>query len=397
MAEPIYYIDGIRTPFGRFGGVLSEVKATELAAPLIKELVERQGLGEKSVDQLILGQVLSAGCGQAPARQAGLAGGLGVQVSAMTINKVCGSGLKSIMLGAGAIGLGESGLVLAGGMESMSLAPHALLNQRSGIKAGDASLVDLLFFDALVDPYSGKSMGEVVERGIRGGPITRQAQDEYAIRSYQLAVAAQGRGRFDREILPVTLTNRKGETVVSMDEEPGKVNFEKIQTLKPVFDPRGTITAANASSINDGAAVCLLGSASEAKSRGLKPKAEIVAWAQVSLDPSDFALAPIQGIAAVLKKAQVRPSEVDLYEINEAFSAVPLLAITGLGLDMRRLNVNGGAVALGHPVGASGARIALTLVEELIERQAKYGVAAICIGGGEAVAVLFRRVENHEF
>jgi len=397
MEKRVYYIDGLRTPFGSFGGTLSKLSAPALTAPLVQALVSRHDLDPGSVDQVILGQVLSAGVGQAPARQVCLNAGLSPQVNALTINKVCGSGLKSMMLGGGSVRSGDSGLVFAGGMESMSLAPHALLGQRSGLRPGDAALVDLLFLDALIDPGSGAPMGQLVEDCLRGGLLTRQLQDEYAVRSYRLAIAAQNNGRFDQEIWPVTIAGKGGEQVVSADEEPGKVKFEKIPSLKPVFDPQGSITAANASSLNDGAAVCLLASEAEAKARGLKPKAELVAWAEVSLDPADFALAPIPAMVAVLEKAQVTLAEIDLFEINEAFSAVPLLAIENLGLGINRVNVNGGAVALGHPVGASGARICLTLVEELILRKAKYGVAAICIGGGEAVAALFRRVEDNEF
>ncbi|OGH02735.1 MAG: acetyl-CoA acetyltransferase [Candidatus Lambdaproteobacteria bacterium RIFOXYD1_FULL_56_27] len=390
----VYYVDGLRTPFGAFNGGLKSQSAPELAAPLLAELVSRQGLRANSVDQVILGQVIQAGSGQAPARQATLRAGLDESVSAMTINKVCGSGLMALMLGAGAIRLGESGLVLAGGMESMSRAPHAILGAREGLKAGDSKLVDLLFWDALTDPASGRAMGELVEEKTKSAQISREAQDGYAIKSYQLALEAQKNGRLAKEILPVTLAAKSGPVTLSLDEEPGKVNFEKLPHLRPVFDPSGSITAANASSLNDGAAVCLLASETEVRARGLKPKAKILAYSSVSLKPQDFSLAPIPAIQRVLERGKVKISEVDFFEINEAFAAVPLMAIGALGLDPRRLNVNGGAVALGHPVGASGARLVITLVEQLVLTGAKYGVAALCIGGGESVAVLVQRAEG---
>ena len=397
MSKQVFYIDGRRTPFGSLNGVLSSVAAPQLAAPLMASLIKDLSLTDSSVDQVILGQVIQAGCGQAPARQATLLAGLAPQVQSMTINKVCGSGLKALMLGAGSILLDESALVFAGGMESMSRAPHALLDQRKGLKVGDMNLVDLLFHDALTDPYSKKSMGLLVEQQIAGGSVTREVQDEYAVQSYQRAIRAQERGRFVREILPVLLQSRTGDLSVVEDEEPKRVQFDKITQLKPAFSQNGCLTAANSSSINDGAALCLLGSAEEVRVRGLSPKAELVSWASVSLAPEQFSVAPLPAIFKVLDQAKLKVSDIDLYEINEAFSAVPLMAIQGLKLDPERVNVNGGAVALGHPVGASGARLAITLVEELIERQGKYGVAALCIGGGEAVAMLFRRVEDHEF
>lgn len=389
----IYYLDGIRTPFGALGGSLASLSAVDLAAPLLAELLSRQNLGPKAVDQVILGQVIQAGAGQAPARQAARKAGIDDMAGAMTINKVCGSGLKALMLGAGAIRLEESGLVLAGGMESMSQAPHALLKARSGLRPGDQSLVDLLFHDALTDPDSGRPMGLLVEEKVKAQNISRAAQDEYAIRSYQAALEAQQSGRLAKEILPVKLKTRSGETLVEHDEEPGKVKFEKIPDLKPVFDPEGSLTAANSSSIDDGAGAVLLASKKEVEQRGLKPKAELVCWATSSMAPKDFSLAPIPAIQRVLEQARLKVADIDRFEINEAFAAVPLMAIAGLGLDRRKVNVNGGAVALGHPVGASGARLAITLVEELIHSGGTYGIAALCIGGGEAVAALFKRVE----
>jgi len=268
------------------------------------------------------------------------------------------------------------------------------LGAREGLKAGDSKLVDLLFWDALTDPASGRAMGELVEEKTKSAQISREAQDGYAIKSYQLALEAQKNGRLAKEILPVTLAAKSGPVTLSLDEEPGKVNFEKLPPLRPVFDPSGSITAANASSLNDGAAVCLLASETEVRARGLKPKAKILAYSSVSLKPQDFSLAPIPAIKRVLERGKVKISEVDFFEINEAFAAVPLMAIGALGLDPRRLNVNGGAVALGHPVGASGARLVITLVEQLVLTGAKYGVAALCIGGGESVAVLVQRAEG---
>ena len=394
MSEKVYYIDGLRTPFGALGGALSGLSAPQLAAPLMAELVKRAGLEPKSINEVILGQVIQGGAGQAPARQAMRQAGLDDQTPAMTINKVCGSGLKAMMLAAQSIRLGEADLVLAGGMESMSGAPYIIPGARKGLRAGDQKLVDLLFHDALTDPYSGKPMGELVEEKTAHNGITREAQDQYAIKSYQRALAAQAEGRFAREILPVVISSRKGETLVDQDEEPGKVNFEKVTSLRPVFSPNGSITAANASSIDDGAAVTLLASEAALTKYGLTPKAEMVASATSSHHPNDFSVAPIGAIDKLMKRSLVNPKEVDLYEINEAFAAVPLMALGPLGLDLRQLNVNGGAVALGHPVGASGARLALTLVEELLLRGGRYGVAALCIGGGEAVAALFKRWEG---
>ncbi|MDT8447984.1 MAG: thiolase family protein [bacterium] len=390
----VFYIDGIRTPFGSLGGTLSTLSAPQLAAPLLGSLIQRNDLGPKAIDEVVLGQVIQAGSGQAPARQAMRLAGLDDATAAMTINKVCGSGLKSLMLGGASILTSESRLVLAGGMESMSQAPHGLLKARAGLRSGDKPLVDLLFHDALTDPDSGQPMGWLVEQQLKGKQISRDAQDEFCLRSYQAALDAQRNGRLAKEILPITIEDRKGYMVVDTDEEPGKVKFDKIPQLKPVFDPQGSLTAANSSSINDGAAAVLLASEAEAQARGLVPKAELVCWATASLAPKDFTLAPIPAIQRVLEKARLKIKDIDLFEINEAFAAVPLLAIGALALDPRRLNVNGGAVALGHPVGASGARLVVTLVEELIQRQARYGIVALCIGGGEAVAALFKRWEG---
>ncbi|OGG94481.1 MAG: acetyl-CoA acetyltransferase [Candidatus Lambdaproteobacteria bacterium RIFOXYD2_FULL_50_16] len=394
MNKRILFIDGLRTPFGSIGGVLSSLSAPQLAAPLLSALVSRAGLSAKCIDEVILGQVIQGGVGQAPARQAMRLAALDDQTRAMTINKVCGSGLKALLLGGQSILLGESDLVLAGGMESMSQAPYIVPKARQGLKAGDGQLIDLLFYDALTDPYSGKPMGELVEEKTQNQGITREAQDQYAIKSYQRALAAQTEGRLAREILPVKLESKKGEVVVSQDEEPAKVDFAKLSSLRPVFSPSGSITAANASSINDGAAVTLLASEEAAMKYGLKPKAELIAWSHSSHHPDDFSLAPIGAINKLLKQTLINPKEVDLWEINEAFAAVPLMALGPLALDLRQVNVNGGAVSLGHPVGASGGRLALTLVEELTLRQGRYGIAALCIGGGEAVAALFKRWEG---
>jgi acetyl-CoA C-acetyltransferase len=306
----------------------------------------------------------------------------------MTINKVCGSGMKSIMLAAQSIMLGDSEVAIAGGMESMSQSPYALDKARFGYRMGDGKIFDLMVFDALIDPYSGRHMGEITEESIAKNNISRQEQDDYAIRSYTLSQKAVESGRFDVEIVPVIKQSKKGEVVVNKDEEPFKGDISKLPTLRPVFKKDGTITAGNASTINDGAAAVLLASSEAVKKYNLKPKAKLIAYSTNSIHPDDFGEAPVGAIEKIWKKTGLSKDDIGLYEINEAFSAVPLFAIKKLGLDINKVNVNGGAVSIGHPVGASGGRLVVTVLNEMILRKEKYGLATLCIGGGEAVAVL---------
>lgn len=392
--EGVYLVDSLRTPFGCFGGQLSEVPASTLAATVIDGLLSRSSLAPEVIGEVIIGQVLQGGAGQAPARQAMRLAGIPDQASALTINKVCGSGLKAMMLAADSIRLGCKDLVIAGGMENMSLAPYALPAARSGMRMGNSKAVDLLLFDALRDPYSGRHMGEVTEDLVASAGITRAAQDEYALRSYRLAQQAHRDGRLSEEIVPVVFKARNKEVVVDADEEPFRVQFEKVSSLKPAFARDGTITAANASTINDGAALGMLASGEAVKKHGLSAAAQVVEYATHSTHPDRFAEAPVGAIEIVCKQAGISIGDVDLFEINEAFSAVPLLAIDQLGLDIDKVNVNGGAVSIGHPVGASGGRLVTTLVNEMRRRKVRYGLATLCIGGGEAVAMLLEREEG---
>jgi acetyl-CoA C-acetyltransferase len=390
--ENVYVVEALRTPFGSFGGVLADVPAPKLAAAVIGELLARSGVAADQVDQVIAGQVLSGGSGQAPARQAMRFAGLPDSIPALTINKVCGSGLKAIMLGADAIRLGESGVVVAGGMENMSLAPYILPAARFGLRMGTGQAVDLMLHDALTDPYSGRHMGEVAEVRVAAHGISREAQDAFAVDSYKRAQRAVQDGLFKDEMVAVVKPSRKGEMTVAMDEEPFRVEFAKLSTLRPAFSKEGTITAGNASTINDGAAFALLAGEQAVRRHGLKPKARLVAYATNSLHPDQFPDAPVGAIERACAKAGLKPADIGLYEINEAFAAVTMIAIEQLGLDRQRVNVNGGACAIGHPVGASGARLVATLVHEMQRRGERYGLATLCIGGGEAVAAIFERV-----
>ncbi|WP_429886260.1 thiolase family protein [Geoalkalibacter halelectricus] len=390
--ENVYVVEALRTPFGSFGGVLAEVPAPRLAAPVIAALLERAGVAAEKVDQVIAGQVLSGGAGQAPARQAMRFAGLPDGIPALTINKVCGSGLKAMMLGADAIRLGEASVVVAGGMESMSLAPYTLPAARFGLRMGTGQAVDLMIHDALTDPYSGRHMGEVAEARIAAHGLSREEQDAYAADSYKRAQKALAGGLLKAETVPVTKPSRKGDVIVDTDEEPGRGDVAKLGALRPVFAKDGSITAGNASTINDGAAFALLAGEEAVRSLGLKPKARLVAYATNSLHPDQFPDAPVGAIERACAKAGLKPADIDLWEINEAFAAVALIAIKDLGLDRERVNVNGGAVAIGHPVGASGGRLVATLVAEMQRREARYGLATLCIGGGEAVAAIFERI-----
>ncbi len=390
--KDVYVVESLRTPQGSFGGALADVEAPRLAAAVITELLERTGLAAEAVEEVIIGQVLSGGSGQAPARQAMRYAELPDTIPAMTINKVCGSGLKAIMLGAGSIQLGDADVVIAGGMENMSLAPYLLKQGRYGYRMGNGEVVDLMVNDGLQDPYSNKHMGVIAEASAEKNGLTRDEQDEFAINSYRKAQTALENGTFKDEIVAVVKKSRKGEVVVDRDEEPFKVDFDKLPGLRAVFKKDGTITAGNASTINDGAGISLLASKEAVDKYGLKPKARLVAYASNSIHPDQFTEAPVGAVEKVCAKAGLQISDIDLFEINEAFAAVPLIAIKQLGLDADKVNVNGGAVAIGHPLGASGARLTATLVRELQKRQARYGLVTLCIGGGEAVAAIFERV-----
>ena len=392
MREEVYVVDGLRTPFGSFGGVLSDIAAPQLAAAVMKGLLGRNALPAEAVNEVILGQVLSGGCGQAPARQAMRAAGLPDAVPALTINKVCGSGLKAIMLGSDSIQLGNADVVLAGGMENMSLAPYFLKKARNGYRMGNGEIIDLMVYDGLTDPYTGGHMGDIGEKSAAHFGVGREEQDAFATRSFKLSQAAITAGVFKDEIVPVTRSVRGVETVISDDEEPFKVNFDKISTLKAVFKKDGTITAANASSISDGSAMLLLANKQALSKHNLTPKARIVAYATESRHPDNFPDAPIGAIEKACAKAGLSLDDIDLFEINEAFALVTLLAVKGLNLPVEKVNVNGGACAIGHPIGASGARLAATVVRELHARNLRYGLATLCIGGGEAVAVIFEKI-----
>jgi acetyl-CoA C-acetyltransferase len=388
----VVIISACRTPIGGFGGSLSSLPAPRLGAIAIREAVQRAGLKPEDVDEVIMGNVLSAGVGQAPARQAAIFAGLPQSVECMTINKVCGSGLKSVMLGAQAIMLGDAEVVVAGGMESMSNAPYLLQKARTGYRMGNGELLDAMIKDGLHDVYNNYLMGNAGELCAKECNIPREAQDEYAIMSYKRAQEAQKGGRFQKEIVPVEVPARKGETVsVTEDEDVTRTNFEKIPKLRPAFTKDGTITAANASKISDGAAALVLMSAEKAKALGKKPLARILAQASHAKAPEWFTTAPADVIEKILKKGKLTLDEIDLLEINEAFAVVALAVNQIAGLDAGKVNVNGGAIALGHPIGASGARILVTLLHAMEQKNAKKGLAALCIGGGEASGVIVER------
>lgn len=390
--QEVYIIESLRTPFGAFGGSLSDVPASELAATVMKEILNKTKLSGDSIDEVIMGQVIQAGTAQAPARQAMRSAGIADSAHALTINKVCGSGLKAIMLGAQSIMTEDADLVLAGGMENMSMVPYAMPKARSGCRMGDAQMVDLMIYDALRDPYSGRHMGEITEDSITKHGVSRGEQDDYATRSYTLSQKAVADGIFDEELVPVVKSTRKGDVQIEKDEEPANGRIDKLPSLRAVFRKDGTITAGNASSINDGASVTLLASKAAVEKYGLKVKAKLTAYATNSIHPNDFGKAPVGAVEKVIQKAGLTKSDIDLFEINEAFSSVPLIAVKELGLDMEKVNINGGAVSIGHPVGASGGRLINTLVRELNSQNKKYGLATLCIGGGEAVAAIIETV-----
>ncbi len=385
-------LSATRTPIGAFGGGLSSVTAPQLGAIAIRGALERAGLRGDDVDEVIMGNVLTAGVGQSPARQAAIGAGIPDSVPTLTVGKVCGSGMKSIMLGDQMIRCGDVGVVVAGGQESMSQAPYLLPKGRYGYKFGDGKVIDSMSHDGLTDAYDHVAMGVAADRCAVECNVPREAQDEFTVESYRRAQASIADGLFSEEIIPVTIKGRKGETVISEDEEPARTNFDKIPSLRPVFTEDGSVTAANASTINDGASALVLADEKKAEEMGLTPIARIVAQASHARAPMEFTTAPSQAIADVLEKAGLTIDEIDLFEINEAFAVVSLAAQNALGIPHEKLNVNGGAVALGHPIGASGARIVTTLLHAMKQRDARYGLAAICIGGGEATAMIVERV-----
>ena len=381
-----------RTPIGAFQGALAALAAPELGALVVKEALQRAGVDPKKVDEVIMGCVLAAGVGQAPARQAALKAGLPEGVTCMTINKVCGSGLKAVMLAAQAIALGDADIIVAGGMESMSNTPYLLSKARDGYRLGHGELLDSMIKDGLWDVYNNFHMGNAAELCARECNIPRSLQDEFAVMSYKRAQAAQEKGLFAKEIVPVPLPSKKGEpSFVKEDEEPKKANFEKMATLRPAFDKEGTVTAANASKINDGAAAVVVMAKEVADKLGVKAQARLIAQTSAAKKPEWFTTAPIDAIEKILKKSGIALNQIDLFEINEAFAVVSLAAQQQLGIPMEKMNVHGGAVALGHPIGASGCRILVSLMHALQQYEKRYGMAAICIGGGEASAVI---VEN---
>ncbi len=382
-----------RTPVGAFQGNLSSVSAPNLGAVVIKALVEETGIDPSKIDEVILGNVLAAGLGQAPARQAALYSGLPQTIETLTINKMCGSGLKAVMLADQVIRSGDADVVIAGGMESMSNAPYLLPNARDGQRLGHGKMIDSMIHDGLWDAYHDKHMGTCAEMLSKDRNFTREAQDEYAVSSYKRAQIAQAKGVFNSEIVPVEIPQRKGDPVlVSEDEEPGKARFDKIPTLRPAFEKEGAITAANASKLNDGAAAILVMSEDKATELKLKPLARIVAQASAAHEPEWFTTAPGKAIRKVLENANLSADDIDLWEINEAFSAVTMAAIDDYKIDPAKVNIYGGAVAIGHPIGASGARIFTTLLNGMNRTGAKYGLATLCIGGGEASALIVEKI-----
>lgn len=388
----VVIVGAARTAIGAFGGALASVTAPKLGAAAISAALERAKLDPAKVDEVIMGCVLNAGVGQAPARQAALAAGLKEHTPCMTINKVCGSGLKSVMLAAQAIRLGDADVVVAGGMENMSKVPYYLPEARDGMRMGHKKVIDGMVHDGLWDPYKDFHMGNAAEICARDMEISREAQDAFAKASYERALAAIAEGAFDAEIAPVFVPQRRGEPVeVKLDEEPGRGRPDKMAKLRPAFEKTGTVTAANASSLNDGAAALVLTSAEFAEANGLPVLAKISAYTQHAQAPEWFTTAPAYAIQKALGKLNIGPGDVDLYEVNEAFSVVSLAVNKIAELPADRVNVNGGAVALGHPIGGSGARILVTLLYAMEARDAKRGLASLCIGGGEAVAVVVER------
>jgi acetyl-CoA C-acetyltransferase len=391
MQDDIVIVSAARTPVGAFNGAFANLPAHELGKVAIKAALERAGVEGGQVSEVILGQILSAGQGQNPARQASIAAGIPVESPAWGVNQLCGSGLRTVALGYQAILNGDSDIVVAGGQESMSMAPHCAY-LRGGVKMGNFDMVDTMIKDGLWDAFNGYHMGTTAENVAKQWQITRQQQDEFAVKSQNKAEAAMKSGRFKDEIAPVTIKSRKGDVVVDTDEYPkAGVTIDSIAKLRPAFDKEGTVTAANASGINDGAAAVVLMKASEAAKRGKTPLARIVSWAHAGVDPSIMGTGPIPASRAALKKAGWKIEDLELIEANEAFAAQACAVNKDLGWDPAKVNVNGGAIALGHPIGASGARVLVTLLHEMGKRNVKKGLATLCIGGGMGIAMCIER------
>ncbi|HCY77548.1 MAG TPA: acetyl-CoA C-acetyltransferase [Ignavibacteriales bacterium] len=388
--KKVVIVSAKRTAIGSFNGALSTFSSGQLGSFAIKAVLEDSKIDVNQIDEVIMGNVLMGGQGQAPARQAALFAGLPNKTECLTINKMCGSGLKSVMLAQQAILAGDADVIVAGGQESMSNAPYLLPNARNGYRLGHGEIKDSIVLDGLWDVYNNIHMGSCAEACARDFSFTREELDNFAIQSYKRAIEATNSGRFKDEIYPVKISSRSGDVIVDKDEEPGKVKFDKIPTLKPVFDKNGVVTAANASSINDGAAALIVMSEEKSKELGLKPLVEIIAQSSAAKAPIDFTTAPADAINKVLKKAGLKTNDIGLYEINEAFAVVSLAVNKLLGLTSDNVNVNGGAVAIGHPIGASGARILVTLIHEMKKRNLEFGLASLCIGGGEASALIVK-------
>ena len=388
--KKVVIVSAKRTPIGSFGGSLASLSAAKLGSIAIRSVIDETGIDTNLIDEVIMGNILMAGQGQAPARQAALFAGLPQSVECMTINKMCGSGLKAVMLAQQAIQCGDAEVIIAGGMESMSNTPYILPNARNGYRLGHGQVLDLVVLDGLWDVYNNIHMGSCAEICAKEFSFKREELDDFAVNSYKRAIDATRNGRFKQEITPVKIESKKGDIVVDKDEEPERVKFDKIPTLKPVFEKDGVVTAANASSINDGASALLIMSDEKAKTLGLIPLVEIVAQSSAAKAPVEFTTAPADSINKVLSKSGMKISDIDLFEINEAFAVVSLAVNKLLGLTSEIVNVNGGAVALGHPIGASGARVLTTLIHEMKKRDSRYGIASLCIGGGEASALIVK-------
>ncbi|MFA5584800.1 MAG: thiolase family protein [Bacteriovoracaceae bacterium] len=385
----VYILGGARTALGSFLGTLSTVPTTKLGATAIEGALTKAGVDKNKVDEVFMGNVLTSGEGQAPARQAAIFAGLPESVPCTTVGKVCGSGLQSIILGARSIMTGENKVVVAGGMENMSLAPHVLLNSRTGFKFGATEMKDTMQWDGLTDVYTNQAMGNCAEECTKKFNMTREEQDAFAIESFKRSQAAQSAGVFKEEIVAVKIAGRKGEVEITEDEGPSKGNFEKMPTLRPAFDKNGTITAANASTINDGAAAVVLGGEEFASVAEFK----IISFASHAQNPTWFTTAPVEAIKKSLDKAGLSVNQIDLFEINEAFAAVTMAAMKSLEIPHEKVNVYGGAVSLGHPIGASGTRIVVTLMNAMKKKNAKYGLATLCIGGGEALSMVIEKIK----
>ena len=393
MSTDIVIVAAARTAVGKFGGALAKVAAPDLGATVIRALLERSGLAAGQISEVILGQVLTAGSGQNPARQSVVKSGLPLEVPAFTINKVCGSGLKAVMLAAQAIRDGDSDIVIAGGQENMSMAPHVLPNSRDGQRMGDWKLIDTMITDGLWDVYNQYHMGITAENVAKQYGISRQAQDALALGSQMKAAAAQEAGRFKDEIVPVSIAQKKGDPLLFAADEfiNKKTSAEALAGLRPAFDKAGSVTAGNASGLNDGAAGVIVMTAAKAAALGLTPLARIASYASAGLDPKIMGMGPVPAARKALERAGWKPADLDLLEINEAFAAQACAVHQEMGWDMSKVNVNGGAIAIGHPIGASGCRILVTLLHEMIKRDAKKGIASLCIGGGMGVALTVER------